>query len=146
MLPLVMLNGKVGSSWIPCEEISDVTHVLLLLRKFDGWIINRWVDCEIDVIGYVLFNELKDSKPVAVLHWILYDWSPQFGPVLSGYGTWVEPQAGQRVAAVANSVHNSITATVSRIVEGNLGLAAIFENIEKMVMGWNLGKEILIYI
>lgn len=73
MFPLVMLNGKVGSSWIPCDEMSAVTHVLLLSRKLDGWIINLWVDWEIDEIGYVLFNVLKDREPVSVLHWIAYD-------------------------------------------------------------------------
>lgn len=51
VFPLVMLKGKVESSWRPWEETSAVTQVLLLLRKFGGRILNRWMVGEMEIIG-----------------------------------------------------------------------------------------------
>lgn len=89
-----MVKGKEGSSCMPWEKRSAVTH---MFGKNGDWAItSRWSFGEIDMIGYVLLSVSNFNTPMS--HRILYDWWPHVGAVLSGYGTGLVPQLGQRIA------------------------------------------------
>lgn len=81
VLILVMLNGSEESSLIPSLQISVAMHVFGVMDA--GWIMIRWVFGLMEVIGYE--EALRASRYIEPAeHWILYDWWPHVGAVLSG--------------------------------------------------------------